>query len=101
MAQQQAYMQSQQAQQQQASPGAGAQPLQFVQSQDQGPAEVGKKQGGGEVVVREGVPLDIGSMVNEEIVSAKIMETVKALLGDDDDEEELDPEVPLMEAGMT
>merc|ERR1712083_341863 len=53
------------------------------------------------VAVREGVPLELSAMVDQEAVVAKILETVRSLLGDEEEEDELDPEVPLMEAGLT
>jgi len=57
------------------------------------------QRGGGDVVVKAGVPLDLSAMVNEEAVQSKVLEVVKQLLGDDDEAFEMD--VPLMEAGMT
>jgi len=98
MAQQQQQYLMWQHQQQQA--GAGAAPMQMMQPQmDSVEMPAAAQRGGGEVVVKAGVPLDISAMLNQDAVQAKILEVVKQLLGEDDEAFEMD--VPLMEAGMT
>lgn len=99
LADQQQYLMWQQ-QQQQGGPTALSMGLQMVQHQQQaeGTAANSQDRASGAIRPREGGALNLGAGVDEQTINKKVMEVVRTILGDD---EEIELDIPLMEAGMT
>lgn len=76
------------------APGGGPQP---AQQQMAVPDDAPQKAGGGQVVI-EGAPLQLTAGMNPELISNKIQEIAKIIIGDED---EIEVDTPLMQAGLT